>query len=1033
MLARLSAALEGEGCAEAGGNHALSLMEPAELLQVRKAFRQAQRGQSCGPIVVRIPKRTGDCAQFELHLFRAEANSSPSGVYALAYPATETAKKQRQLETYAAKFSALARTSHIGIFVFQESRFLYVNRAGREITGYNKKELANLSFWDLLLDEDRERFRRLAQERLSSNKRPSRGEARIIRKNGGLRWVDYTVTSVDLDSGPVIMATALDITEFKQSTEREKRLIAILESTTDFVSFADEKGRLLYLNRAGREMLGMGHDEDISELQIFDLVPAKERAAQRRRLSHTVRTGANQAETHFLRRDGSTIPVSLVALAHRKLDGSIDFLSAIARDISESKQAEEMLRQSEERLRDLFEGTFEGITVHDNGHILDCNSNFARMFGYSREEIIGSHVITYVAPESRELVLERIKTGDERPYECLALRKDGSKFEVEALGKQHVYLGRPVRVSAVRDISERKRLERELRASEENFRLMVEHVKDYALIMLDAQGCIMTWNPGAERMSGYQEKEVVGRHVSMFYPKEVVEAGRMEEELRQAQRQGHAGSEGWRVRKDGSRFWGYTVTTTLYDSEGQLIGFARLTQDLTARRQNEELIRHMAQHDSLTGLPNQTVFYERLNQTIAEARRGRSKFAVMYIDLDRFKLINDAFGYSVGDEFLKSASQALSEALRESDVLARIGGGEFTAILKPIRAAEEAGETARRIQESLRHLPPVEGQQFTTTASIGISLYPDDGTEAETLLRNADLAMYQAKDMGRNMYRLYSSSVHPTILKNMTLENDLRSALRRNELRLHYQPQVNVASGQIIGVEALVRWAHPERGLLPPDAFIPLAEVAGLIQDIDEWVLREASRQNRKWQLEGLPSLRVAVNISAARFRQPELTAKIQDILRETGFDPQWLRLEITEDVAIRDMEATVETLNGLRKLGIEIALDDFGKGHSSLNYLRRLPIDQIKIDGSFVRDISAAPNDILILSTMIALARSLNLEIIAEGVETEEQALFLRERECFQMQGYFFAKPMTPAAFAKLLQNESSHLSKRLFRLRGS
>ena len=812
--------------------------------------------------------------------------------------------------------------------------------------------------------------------------------------------------------------------------ESQRRLSAILEATSDLVSFADPQGRLLFLNDAGRRMLGIDEHEDISRLRIWDLVPPKGRAAQKKRLQRSLENGITATETHFVRQDGSEVPVSLVALTHHNQDGSVDFLSAIARDISEMRQAEVRLRQSEERLRALFDANFEGICIHNDGRVIDCNDAYALMLGYTVPEIIGIDVLDFLAPEFRELVLEKIRTDDKRPYECQARRKDGTTFEAEVLGRRQMYMGQPARVVAVRDISVRKAMERELQASEERLRLLVEHTPDYAIITLDAAGQIVTWNLGAERLTGYREREAVGQHVSIFFSQEDIAAGVAEDGLEQAEDHGYFANEGWRVRKDGSRFWANTVTTRLLDPQGQLIGYARLTHDLTARKQSEEAMERLAYHDSLTGLPNQLLLDHCFAQAITQARRARQLMAVLYVDLDHFKLINDALGHKGGDKLVSLVANRMQGALRESDTLARIGGDEFVVLLTPVSTADVAKEVAERIQEGLKVLPPVSGHQRSVTASIGIAMYPKDGTNQDTLIRNADLAMYQAKRLGRNTFRFYNSAVHPTILATMTLENELRNALERNELLLYYQPQFNVASGEIQGVEALLRWDHPIRGLLSADAFIHIAEESGLIVPIDKWVLREASKQNRDWQASGLPPIRMAVNVSPAQLGRPELANEVRDVLQEVGLDPSHLRVEITEQLAIGDIDETVKILKKLKGLGIEISLDDFGKGYSSLNYLRRLPIDEIKIDSSFIHNVLVEPHDALILSAIISLARSLNLRIVAEGVEIETQAAFLEAQECYGMQGNLFSEPLSAAAFGKLLRKNGGRLKDSLHSL---
>ncbi|MEG4270476.1 EAL domain-containing protein [Microcoleus sp. M2_B4] len=439
------------------------------------------------------------------------------------------------------------------------------------------------------------------------------------------------------------------------------------------------------------------------------------------------------------------------------------------------------------------------------------------------------------------------------------------------------------------------------------------------------------------------------------------------------------------------------------------------------QRRVEAMIRHQASHDPLTGLPNRLLFNERLSLALASAHQNGEMLAVIFLDLDRFKNVNDTLGHPVGDLLLQSVSRRLTKCLRVGDSMARWGGDEFTVLLYNINTPEEATKICQLIIQSLSSPFDFEGLELYIKASLGIALAPYDGEDAETLLKNADAAMYKAKQKGRNNYQFYTQAIGSKVSEDLNLENHLYKALKNSEFVLHYQPQINLNTGKIVGMEALIRWEHPERGLIPPDRFIPLAEETGLICQIDEWVMRTACLQNRAWQLLGLPPMRIAVNLSARQFLQPHTVQTIAEILSETKLNPEYLEIEITESIAMTDVSFTVSVLQQLQDMGIHISLDDFGTGYSSLWSLKNFPLNNLKIDKSFVADLVTGSSGATIVKLAIALGQGLNLQVIAEGVETAEQLAFLRSHQCDIGQGYFFSKPIPAAAITQLcLENQS-------------
>jgi diguanylate cyclase (GGDEF)-like protein/PAS domain S-box-containing protein len=468
------------------------------------------------------------------------------------------------------------------------------------------------------------------------------------------------------------------------------------------------------------------------------------------------------------------------------------------------------------------------------------------------------------------------------------------------------------------------------------------------------------------------------------------------------------------VRKDGERRWvDFTSGPIEYGGQPAALGTAF---DITERKWAEDQIKDIAYHDALTGLPNRLLFNDRLSMALAQAHRHNQRLAVLFLDLDRFKVINDSLGHTLGDRLLQAVGERLVFSVREGDTVARLGGDEFTLLLPGAGRPLDLAKFAEKVLEALKQPFGLEGHELFVTASMGISLYPEDGIDPETLVKNADTAMYRAKDQGRDNYQLYTAAMNATALERLGMENALRKALIQGELEIYYQPLLDLASGTVYGVEALLRWRHPERGLILPAEFIPLAEITGLIVPMGPWILKTACAQAKKWQDAGHPQLCLSVNLSARQFQQPDLVELVTRVLDETGLPPRSLELEITESNAMQNAETTTQTLRALKALGVRLSIDDFGIGYSSLSYLKRLPIDTLKIDQSFVRDMTTDADDAAIVTAVIAMAQTLKLAVVAEGVEVEEQLAFLAARRCDRMQGFLFSRPLPAEDCEKLL-----------------
>jgi diguanylate cyclase (GGDEF)-like protein/PAS domain S-box-containing protein len=675
----------------------------------------------------------------------------------------------------------------------------------------------------------------------------------------------------------------------------------------------------------------------------------------------------------------------------------------------ERSRAHRALLASEQRHRLLFERNLAGVYQNRlDGRMLDCNEAMAAMLGYdSREEFLKLNARDlYFDPHERDAFTTAVLAGNGiRGVEVCLRRRDGRP--VWLLESVHLLTNTgeaPVLEGTVIDITDRKLAETALRESEERYRFMAENSNDI-ISRTNASGVITYASDAVRTLTGYEAHEVIGHTISEFVVEEdrhLIE--RMEKEilLESAPR-----TFTFRLRrKDGTGVWIETTVRAVRDaSGGRVQEVVSVSRDVSERRRAEEQIEYQAYHDALTLLPNRLLFRDRLTIALAHARRQQTALAVMFLDLDRFKDVNDTLGHSLGDELLRAVAGILQRAVRDGDTIARMGGDEFTILLDDIGSAEDAAKTAQKLLDALRAPVPVGGHELFVTASIGIALYPEDGDSAELLLKNADTAMYRAKESGRNSYRLCTRAMNNRAAERLSVENALRRALDRNELVLHYQPLVTLENGRVAGMEALLRWKRPEHGMVQPATFIGIAEDTRMIVPIGEWVLREACRQAKAWQADD-PHRRISVNLSPRQFQQGDLCAVVAGALESSGLSPACLELEITESTAMLNTERTLAMLAALRELGVTIAIDDFGTGHSSLSYLRRFAIDRVKIDREFIQEIEASRSNRAIISGIIALARGLGVAVTAEGVETEQQADFLRAQSCDEVQGYYFGRP---------------------------
>ncbi len=547
-----------------------------------------------------------------------------------------------------------------------------------------------------------------------------------------------------------------------------------------------------------------------------------------------------------------------------------------------------------------------------------------------------------------------------------------------------------------------------------------------AIFVTDLDGNVAYVNQAFTDVSGTPEEEALnnpasflrtGLHDEAFY-----------EEMWQALRlNGHWAGEVWDQKRDGTAYPQWLSMSAVADREGHVTNYAGIFSDISERKAQEERISYLAHHDTLTGLPNRSMLMERLRVALLHAEREGHMVAVLFIDLDRFKIINDTLGHSVGDGLLQTVAERLKRAVRASDTVSRLGGDEFIVMLYKIRAVQDAERVAEHILGMLAPTARVEGHELAITPSIGIAVYPDNGIDADELIRNADVAMYHAKSQGRNNYQLFEPSLSETAVESLSLEHALRCAADRDEFTLYYQPQIEVATRKLVGVEALIRWNSEEFGMVPPGKFIRIAEECGLILQMGDWVLRESCRQRAEWNAAGIGSFPIAVNVSALQFRQPEFVRRVEEAMQLYGITAQQIELELTESIVMHESGVTAAALEKLKDMGISLAIDDFGTGYSSLGYLKHLPIQKLKVDGSFIRGIETDKADRAIVEAIVSLGRALNLTLVAEGVEQRSTIALLGKLGCHVAQGYFYCRPLPPGRLHRLVQSEFSGEGRRL------
>jgi diguanylate cyclase (GGDEF)-like protein/PAS domain S-box-containing protein len=725
-----------------------------------------------------------------------------------------------------------------------------------------------------------------------------------------------------------------------------------------------------------------------------------------------------------------------------RLPSAVHRALAEAEEIRQREATERALRESEEKFRTMTASAQDAIILVDSdARVCFWNAAAERIFGYPKEEALGQDLFHLAAPEQLatdyEDIFRRFRNtgsgtilGDST--ELRARRRDGSEFHLEASVSGLFVDGRWHAIGIARDITERKRAEAKLRQAQRVF----DHTAE-GIVVTDAEANIVAVNKAFTEITGYEEAEVLDRNCRML------KSGQQDAFFYKTMwasltRAGVWTGEIWNRRKNGEVYSEWLAISAVEDEYQQPTHYVGVFSDTTAIKKSQAAVDFLAHHDALTELPNRLLCKSLLEHAVDRAHNQNNLLAVLFINLDRFKSVNESLGHPAGDQLLRIVSRRMKEHLRSGDTLARMGGDEFTVILEQETSVAGIAALATKFAEALARPLRIEDHDLHVTASIGVCVYPEDGEDADTLLRNADLAMDQAKTIGRNTFQFFTASLAADVRERLALENALHGAIERNELMVYYQPQVDLSNGRMIGVEALARWQHPELGWVPPTRFIPIAEEMGIVRQIGVGVLQRACRQMREWRDKGFVVPRVAVNLSVRQIEQDDLLDVVRNALADSGLAAECLELEVTESLIMKQPEKAAAVMAGLRDLGVILAIDDFGTGYSSLSYLKKLPLHRLKIDYSFVRDINHDLNDEAIVRTVISLAGNLGLEVLAEGIERDEQASWLLREGCRFGQGYLFGRPVPPEELlqswiARHTANQTSPLALQTETLPGS
>jgi diguanylate cyclase (GGDEF)-like protein/PAS domain S-box-containing protein len=948
---------------------------------------------------------------------------------ALAAIALDNARLIQAAEAGATQYRLLFESNPEPMWVCDREtlRFLAVNDAAIAHYGYSREEFLAMTTVDIRPEGEVERLRRTLAREMESEQ--SSGIWRHRKRDGTDIAVATTSYPIEFDGRPARIVLANDI------TERERALAALQESETRFrAQYQGNPVAIFTWQRTGDDYVFIDYNAAAAEMAgerigallgktARDCYRAFPEVLEHMALADRERRGVQHEIAWTF--SGTGEPADLLVTY---VPAPPDLIMLYVEDITARKRAVGALRESEARYRQLIEFSPDAIFVHRDGAFLFANTAAVRLLGAaSADAVIGSSIAAVVHPDDAAAARERVRAGYEEgrpvaPVEMRIVRADGRVVETEIASTPIVYEGEPATLSVLRDLSERKQAEERLRLLES----VVVHSRDGVVIteaptaeVLAAEGPRIVYvNEAFTRITGYTAEETIGRS-PRFLQGEMTDQATLATLREAILREESLTVELVNYRKDGTPFWVEMSIAPVRDARGRCTHFVSVQRDITAWKQVQEQLIHDAMHDPLTGLANRTAFVARLEAALERARAGAERpFAVLFVDCDRFKNVNDSLGHVEGDRLLSTIARQLTLHLDPAWEVARLGGDEFAILAENIAGVDDAIRIAERVQAALAAPIRLRGQEVGVSASIGIALSNATYRQPQEMLRDADTAMYRAKASGRGRHVVFDRAMHERAVALLQRESDLRRAIERDEVQVLYQPITALEDGSVVGFEALLRWRHPELGLLAPTDFIAIAEETGQIIGLDRWVLRQACRQMRQWEqrFPHLPPLAMSVNVSGKHIAQPDFLEYVRTVLSLTGLDPARLRLEITESALIEHADAATATLWQARAMGIQVQLDDFGTGYSSLSYLHRFPIDVLKIDRSFISGGEPRIENTEIVRAIVTLARNLHIGVTAEGVETVEQVAQLRALGCTYGQGYYFSPPLDAPMAERLL-----------------
>ena len=961
---------------------------------------------------------------------RKDSSGKPIGFIGILNDITERKRVEESLRQSEELYTKLVNAiPDIIVRTDLEGNILFANDYTIPISGYSRGEIEGRNMLMFISPEDRERVMQDVQLMMECYQGPK--EYNLVKKDGSKIPIEVNGDVLRNEDGtPFGLVNACrDISERKRTEmilrENEERLRGITQNMPGLIYrfYAKDNGEYGLSYASGHLSEFFGGTTNLDDMFPFFLSHVHEE--DKNRFLTSIKTAVETKtswnfEGRIYTQSGEMIWFQGLSTPTRHEDQMMVF-DGILLNITERKQAEEKFRK-------VFMIAPDCIVISrlKDGLIIDVNKGYEDIVGWKREKIIGTRSTEppykfWVDLSERDVMAADLRSGrDVMRREADFLRSDGSMRTGIYSARLINIAGEECLIFVLQDITEQKNMEEELRQSEEKYRSILENIQE-AYFEVDLTGNFTFFNDSLSRLTGCSRQELAGTNFSDFSDTETSKNVFQAFNKIYKTKEPNEGIDWLIIRKDGTKRYIEASVSLKEDSSGNPTGFKGVIRDITERKHIEQELENMATHDILTGLPNRLMFSQLLNHAIQAARRYQRQFAVLFIDLDRFKIINDTMGHEAGDQLLREIANRFRQSLRAVDVVSRLGGDEFIILIEEVNELNQIATLAQKILASTMKPMVILDKECRVTASIGISIFPRDGEDDQTLMKNADIAMYFAKEEGKNNYQFYSKDIKTQSTERISIETNLRFALDRKEFFLDYQARLDFKTGMITGVEALLRWENPYLGSVTPTQFIPVAEETGLIVPIGRWVLKTACAQNMVWQGQHLPPVRISVNLSLRQLMDDNLIEDIKAILKESGMMPNLLELEISESMLMHNPVHMITVLTKIKKMGVRLAVDNFGTGYSSLTQISHFPIDTLKVDRSFIRNITQDSEDKEIIESIINMGKHLSLTVVAEGVETQLQDDFLRKHICDEMQGFYFSKPVAPDQFAELLRTNNT------------